>query len=657
MRTILLSLSFAAFLCSEQSVSAQTFTEWQDPQVNQINRLPMHTTFQSDCNKVSLHGNWKFYYQEDATAPLKDFYSSAVDDSKWASMPVPGMWELNGFGDPIYVNVGYAWRGRNYNTPPTVPLEHNHVGSYRRTITIPADWKGQQVIAHFGSVTSNIYLYVNGQFAGYSEDSKLATEFDITQFVKPGDNLIAFQTYRWCDGTYLEDQDFFRFCGVARDSYLYARDKKVQLNDLRVKTDLSYDYKSASLSVLLKQQGASAISVNITAPDGSDYISKTFKPKECVTDEQGWLTLTLPCENIKLWSAETPNLYTMQVSLCKGKNVVQTATQKVGFRDVQIRNAQLLFNGKPILIKGADRHELDPYTGYVVSRERMIQDIQEMKKMNINAVRTCHYPDDPLWYDLSDEYGLYVVAEANVESHGMGYGKETLAKNPAYELAHMERNQRNVQSQFNHPSIIVWSLGNEAGFGPNFEKAYTWIKAEDKSRPVQYEQARTNDYTDIFCPMYYDYRGCEAYSKSDKPQDQKPLIQCEYAHAMGNSQGGFKEYWELIRKYPKYQGGFIWDFVDQSIHWKNKDGKDIYAYGGDFNTIDDGGDRNFCDNGLISPDRVWNPHAYEVQYHYQNIWTKPVNIFDGTLLIENENFFKGLDNYQLNWTLLADGDA
>ncbi len=643
----LLTLSLAAALAASTNVSAQTFTEWQNPQVNQINRLPMHTTYDSSCPKVSLEGTWKFNFQESADAPLKDFYSANVDDSKWASMPVPGMWELNGFGDPIYVNIGYAWRGRNWNTPPTVPLEHNHVGSYRRTITIPADWKGKQIIAHFGSVTSNIYLYVNGQFVGYSEDSKLASEFDITKYAQPGQNLIAFQTYRWCDGTYLEDQDFFRFCGVARDCYLFAKDKKVKINDLRVYPNLAEDYKSATLNVKLDQNGASAIQYKLTAPDGKVVAEDQTSPKA--------LGFGIEVQQPKLWSAETPYLYTLELQLLKGKKVVETATQKVGFRDVRIEDGQLLVNGKPILIKGADRHELDPDGGYVVSRERMIQDIREMKKMNINAVRTSHYPNNPLWYDLCDEYGLYLVAEANVESHGMGYGKETLAKNDAYALAHMERNQRNIQAQFNHPSIIIWSMGNEAGFGPNFEAVYRWIKAEDLTRPVQYEQAGTNDFTDIFCPMYYGYEGCERYSESQKPQDQKPLIQCEYAHAMGNSQGGFKEYWDLIRKYPKYQGGFIWDFVDQSIHWKNKDGKEIYAYGGDFNDIDYKGDRNFCDNGLISPDRVWNPHAYEVQYYYQNIWTEPIDLNKGEILIKNENFFRDLSNYQLNWTLLADG--
>ena len=328
---------------------------------------------------------------------------------------------------------------------------------------------------------------------------------------------------------------------------------------------------------------------------------------------------------------------------------------KVGFRKIELKNAQILVNGQPVLFKGADRHEMDPDGGYVVSRERMIQDIQIMKQFNINAVRTCHYPDDNFWYELCDKYGIYVVAEANIESHGMGYGDKTLAKEPTYKKAHMERNQRNVQRGFNHPSIIFWSLGNEAGYGPNFEAAYDWIKAEDPSRAVQYEQARIEGKTDIYCPMYANYKWCEEYSKDDKYQ--KPLIQCEYAHAMGNSQGGFKEYWDLIRKYPKYQGGFIWDFVDQSIRWTGKNGKMIYAYAGDFNRMDDSGDKNFCNNGLISPDRKPNPHAYEVQYFYQNIWTTPGDLAKGEIKVYNENFFRDLSAYALEWEVLKDGKA
>ncbi|MCF0203183.1 MAG: DUF4981 domain-containing protein [Bacteroidaceae bacterium] len=646
-------LFFASCLVlGTMAASAQSYKEWCDASVNEINRLPMHTTYESSCPKLSLDGKWKFLWVENADQRPADFYKTDLNDSAWKEMPVPGMWELNGFGDPMYINVGYGWRNHFENNPPMVPTVKNHVGSYRREIDVPADWKGKQVIAYFGSVGSNMYLYVNGQFVGYTEDNKLAAEFDVTKYVRPGKNLFAMQCFRWCDGSYLEDQDYFRFTGIGRSCYLYAKDSKVQIKDMRVEASLDNDYKNGTLKVMLTQQGGNEVTAELLDQQGKAVASVTKKAEAGKAQ-----TIDINAGVVKKWNAETPNLYTLKLSLKKGGKTVETATQKVGFRKVEIKNAQLLVNGEPILIKGTDRHELDPDGGYVVSRERMVEDIKIMKQMNINAVRTSHYPNSPLWYDLCDEYGIYVVAEANVESHGMGYRETTLAKNPDYELAHMQRNQRNVQCNYNHPSIIIWSLGNEAGMGVNFENCYKWIKAEDKTRPVQYEQAGKQEFTDIYCPMYAGYEECERYSLSNSLQDQKPLIQCEYAHAMGNSQGGFKEYWELIRKYPKYQGGFIWDFVDQSIHWKNKKGDEIYAYAGDFNNYDSPDDQNFCDNGLISPDRKLNPHAYEVQYYYQNVWTTPVDMSKGTVEVYNENFFRTLDNVTMQWQLVADGDV
>ncbi len=369
--------------------------------------------------------------------------------------------------------------------------------------------------------------------------------------------------------------------------------------------------------------------------------------------QKGSSKVVFNVSNPQKWSAESPYLYRLYATLKdKAGKTVEVITQQVGFRKVEIKNAQLLVNGQPVLIKGANRHELDPNTGYAVSRERMEQDVRIMKELNINAVRTCHYPDDNYWYYLCDKYGLYMVAEANVESHGMGYGESTLAKNKSYALAHMQRNQRNIQRNFNHPSIIVWSMGNEAGMGPNFDACYNWIKTEDPSRPVQYEQAGKGQSTDIYCPMYLGVEDSEKYAKSNPS---KPLIQCEYAHAMGNSQGGFKEYWDVYRANPAAQGGFIWDFVDQSLHKKNKDGIDIYAYAGDFNKYDDREFQNFCNNGLISPDRKYNPHAYEVKYYYQNIWTSAVDLKKGIVSVYNENFFRALDNQYMEWQVIADG--
>jgi len=636
------------------SMEAQSFQEWKDPKINEVNRAPMHANYfayesadaakkgvkENSANFMSLNGSWKFFWVKDADARPTDFWKTGFDDKGWNDIPVPGVWELHGYGDPIYVNLGYAWRNQFENNPPYVPNEENHVGSYRREITVPVSWKGKDIIAHFGSVTSNMYLWVNGKYVGYSEDSKLEAEFNLTPYLKPGQkNLIAFQVFRWCDGTYLEDQDFFRYSGVGRDCYLYARDKK-RIEDIRVTPDLDANYQNGSLNVNLNLKGSGK--VNLILEDASG--------KEVATTQTTKGTATLEVENPHKWTAETPYLYTLYASL-EGSNEVIPV--KVGFRKVELKNAQVLVNGQPILIKGANRHELDPDGGYVISKERMIQDIQVMKQFNLNAVRTCHYPDNNFWYELCDQYGIYVVAEANIESHGMGYGEETLAKREDYALAHMERNQRNVQRGFNHPSVIIWSLGNEAGYGPNFEAAYDWIKTEDPSRLVQYEQTGKTGKTDIYCPMYLGYDRCEEYSKDE--QYQKPLIQCEYAHAMGNSEGGFKEYWDIIRQYPKYQGGFIWDFVDQSIRWTGKNGKMIYAYGGDFNRFD-ASDVNFCDNGLISPDRVPNPHMYEVGYFYQNIWTNPVDIKKGEISIFNEYFFRDLSAYYLEWQVLKGGE-
>ena len=635
------------------TLGAQTFQEWKDPRINAVNRAPMHANYfayesddvakkgikENSSNFMSLNGVWKFNWVKDADSRPTDFWKTGFNDKGWDDIPVPGVWELHGYGDPIYVNIGYAWRNQFENNPPFVPTENNHVGSYRKEIMVPASWKGKDIIAHFGSVTSNLYLWVNGKYVGYSEDSKLEAEFNLTPYLKPGQkNLIAFQVFRWCDGTYLEDQDFFRYSGVGRDCYLYARNKK-RIEDIRVTPDLDGEYKNGSLNIALNLKGSGK--VNLTLKDAFG--------KEVVNTQATKGNAIIEVENPHKWTAETPYLYTLYASL-EGSNEVIPV--KVGFRKVEMKNAQLLVNGQPVLIKGVNRHELDPDGGYVISKERMIQDIQVMKQFNLNAVRTCHYPDNNFWYELCDQYGIYVVAEANIESHGMGYGEETLAKREDYALAHMERNQRNVQRSFNHPSVIIWSLGNEAGYGPNFEAAYDWIKAEDPSRLVQYEQAGKSGKTDVYCPMYLGYNRCEEYSKDE--QYQKPLIQCEYAHAMGNSEGGFKEYWDIIRKYPKYQGGFIWDFVDQSVRWTGKNGKMIYAYGGDFNRFD-ASDQNFCDNGLISPDRVPNPHMYEVGYFYQNIWTSPVDIKKGEVSIFNEYFFRDLSAYYLEWQLLKDG--
>ena len=646
--------TFAVTVCLMMAMgaSAQPAGEpWMDLQVNEINRLPVHTSFVArDVNGatmgrcLSLDGEWKFNWVANLDERPTDFYRTDLDDSDWAVMPVPGMWELNGYGDPVYVNMGFPWSGNWENDPPRVPVQDNHVGTYRRHITLPADWHGKQVIAHFGSVTSNINLWVNGQFAGYAEDSKTVAEFDITPYLKAGDNLLAFQVMRWCDGTYCEDQDFWRLSGVARSSYLYYRDKNYHIDDLRVTATLTDDIKDGILTINPTITGKGTMSYRLER--GCQEVIMI------PAGENRWI---IP--NVDQWTAETPNLYSLVATFTPADKKAKTEEVhiNIGFRRLEIKNGQLLVNGKAIYIKGANRHEMDPDGGYVVSRERMITDIKEMKHMNINAVRTCHYSDDPQWYDLCDEYGLYVIAEANMEGHGFYYDPKTAPTyQPIFAKQILERNQHNVSVQFNHPSVIVWSLGNETCDGPNFTAARDWIRATDPSRPIHWERALGGENTDLMCPMYASPEWCERYAS--KPESTKPLILCEYNHAMGNSGGGLMEYWDAVRRLPKFQGGFVWDFVDQGLRIKTEDGKEYYSYGGDYNTHDPS-DNNFNCNGLVSPDRVWNPHAYETAYYYQNVWAEDVNARLGDIAVRNEFFFRDLSNVKMRWQLLVDGES
>jgi len=636
---------------------------WLDPNVNSENEKPDVADYfayenadkavkgeKSQSSRfMSIEGKWKFNFVKNAYDKPVGFEAVGFDDSKWVDFPVPGLFEMNGYGDRIYTNVSYPWNNEYPINPPYVGERDNYVGSYRQSFTVPAGWKGDRVYIHVGSATSNLWVWVNGKYVGYSEDSKMEAEFDITDYVKFGEkNLIAFQIMRWCDASYIEDQDFWRFTGIAREVYLYAR-PQAHLDDFRIVTDLDANYKDATLffdATFADAQGK-LLGVELKDANGKAVWSKTL----AINNNEA--NVSFPVKNPYKWTAETPYLYTLYMTLREQDgSVIEVIPQKVGFRKVEIRNRQLLVNGQPILIKGADRHEMDPYGGYVVPLERMIQDIQIMKQMNINAVRTSHYPDDPRWYDLCDEYGIYLVAEANVEGHGMMYGPSPLARNPEYEQAHLERNKSNVITYKNHPSIIVWSMGNEDGDGQNFVTCYKWIKEYDKTRPVQYEGATGSpDHCDIHCPMYADYGAMERHEKGNDP---RPMIECEYAHAMGNSEGGFKEYWDIIRANRSVQGGFIWDFVDQAVYGKNADGKEIFMYGGD-----DGrypvSDQNFNCNGLIAPDRRWNPHAYEVRYFYQNIWVTPVDIRKGQIEIYNENFYTDLSAYRMESFVLVNG--
>ena len=649
-----LALLGSMVLYGHGEVRAQDASRWHNVDVNQQNRAPRRAAFfafenqdkaqafekKNSANYLSMEGTWKFNFVKDYNKRPAIFFAANFDDSQWKDFPVPGLFELNGYGDATYKNIGYAWATQFDPNPPYISELNNYTGSYRRTFDLPKDWKGKDVYFHVGSATSNLTLWVNGKYVGYSEDSKVAAEFNISKYLKPGKNLIAMQVMRWCDGSYFEDQDFWRFTGIAREVYLYAR-PKVHAADIRLDAGLENQYRDGVLNYQVALKGGKA-NVTLTLCD------KDGKKIAEASGVQG--TIKVPA--VKAWTAETPYLYKAFITLKNKQGVSEVIPQKIGFRNVEIKNAQLLVNGKPVLIKGANRHEMDPDGGYVVSVERMIQDIKIMKQLNINAVRTCHYPDDPRWYDLCDEYGIYVTAEANLESHGMGYGEKSLAKFPEYLQTHIERNEGNVKTFINHPSIIVWSLGNEGGYGINFEKAYDWVKAYDQTRPVQYERGGYDSKTDIHCPMYIDYEESEKYCKSDGV---KPYIQCEYAHAMGNSEGGFKEYWDLIRKYPKYQGGYIWDFVDQGLRDKSPiTGKEIFTYGGDYGRYP-ASDYNFNCNGIIAPDRRLNPHAYEIQYWHQNVWIKDLDAVNGAFNIYNENFFKNIDDLHLTATIYANG--
>ena len=640
---------------ANQAQAAQTDPDWQNTSVVERNRLPMRATFHTDDPLMSLHGLWKFKWYETPDDRSTTFFQPQTDDSDWGEMPVPGIWEVNGYGDPLYVNIGYCWKGQFENNPPYVPVEKNYVGQYRNSFTVPADWNGKQLILHIGSATSNIRVWINGKEVGYSQDSKLGARFDVTRFVKLGEeNLFAFEIFRWCDGTYLEDQDFWKLAGIARETYLTAREKE-HIEDINVNADAE-----GNLSwKVLATKGIKEVIFKIPSLGYSLVLNKPSAVKDGLKVFEGAERF----DNVMLWSAETPNLYDVEVIATDGKKSCGTANLTTGFRTVKIEGKLLYVNGKPILIKGVNRHEMNPYGAYVISKEDMLRDIRIMKELNINTVRTCHYPDDPYWYELCDKYGLYVIGEADNEAHGLGYGEGTIAKNPLYNKEITNRVERMMRRDRNHPSIIVWSLGNEAGNGQNFFDAYDFAKAFDPTRPVQYEQgqggANRDRNSDIFCPMYIRYANAEKYIKND--QD-RPFIMCEYAHAMGNSMGGFKEYWDLIRKYPTFQGGCIWDFVDQALYKPadaEKYGTDhVFAFGGDYNS-EDPSDASFNNNGLIAPDRTWHRHAYEVRYQHRSIlaWASPEEAAKGRVHIFNEYFFIPLDRFSLDWELVRNGVA
>ena len=644
--------------------------DWENQKILGRNKENPHATIKSFPNielalkgerfespfYKSLNGLWKFHWVPKPADRPKDFFKTNYDVSDWDDIVVPSNWQLEGYGVPIYVNIPYAFGKPN---PPYIPHDNNPVGSYKRKFTLPQSWKGRQVFIHFDGVESAFYIWVNGKKVGYSQGSRTPAEFNITKYLKDGENDLAVEVYRYSDGSYLECQDFWRLSGIFRNVYLFSTAPQ-HIFDYRVITDLDKHYKDANLKVEVQVRNFASktktcqIEVELLDAQNKPIMEKLKKSLK--VKGKGKLNSVIFNQFVKnplKWSAEAPNLYTLLLTLKdeKGK-ILEVVPAKVGFREVEIKNGQLLVNGVPILIKGVDRHEHDPDLGHTTTIESMIRDIRLMKQHNINTVRTSHYPDVPEWYDLCDIFGIYLIDEANIESHGMGYKPDrTLGNNPEWMEAHLDRTRRMVERDKNHPSVIIWSLGNEAGDGVNFVATYNWIKKHDRTRPVQYERAELKPHTDIYCPMYARVHQIIKYAESNP---ERPLILCEYAHAMGNSVGNLFKYWDAIEKYPALQGGCIWDWVDQGIRRKTPDGKEYFAYGGDFGPPGTPSDDNFCMNGLVAADRTPHPSLYEVKKIYQYIKIKPVNLDEGKIRIENHYAFIPLDFVQGFWTLKAD---
>lgn len=662
--------------------------ELENTRITGINNLPPHASailldevkanaalYQSSRYKL-LNGNWKFHWSNSPKERPLDFFRDDFDVSQWKELPVPANWQMHGYDYPIYTNIQYPFHadvpvteGAAMETsdigkypsrpfPPYIPKQFNPVGSYKHSFTIPDEWQGKRIVLHFGGVNSAAFYWLNGVELGYSEDSKTPVEFDITDKIRSGENTLAVEVYRWCDGSYLEDQDFFRLSGIERDVYLYAT-PAVYIADYFVQTDLADNYVNALLNVSVDISNtksglkAGPYTLEMLVHDKNGKTIATTRKKVSLNQKaSAKVTFKESISNPLKWTAETPELYKLTLVL-KGDKEQHILTSKIGFREVEIISGKLCINGKPIYLKGVNRHEHDEKTGHVISEASMIKDIELLRQYNINAVRTSHYPNHPRWYELCDEYGLYVIDEANIESHGMGYDADkTLANKPEWLEAHMDRTKRMVERDKNHPSIIIWSLGNEAGNGSNFYATYDWIKKRDVTRPVQYEGARLERNTDIFCPMYMKASGMEDYARKYKD---RPLIQCEYAHAMGNSVGNLQDYWNLIEKYPMLQGAFIWDWVDQGLAQYNAEGKKYWAYGGDFGPANVPSDNNFCSNGLVSPDRRPHPTLFEVNKVHQSIKFKAVDVTKGIYEITNGYVFTTLSKFDFIYRIEEDG--
>ncbi|HKJ68642.1 MAG TPA: glycoside hydrolase family 2 TIM barrel-domain containing protein, partial [bacterium] len=669
-RVIITAIISIAFGIVAGQPGLSQVNDWENPEMIGQNKLEPHTYSVSYPDRAmalqgrrdaspfyqSLNGQWKFHWSPTPAERPVNFYQVAYDVRAWDEIRVPSNWELEGYGIPIYVNIQYPFGAGN---PPYIPHDNNPVGSYRRTFTIPASWAEQPVILHFDGVQSAFYVWVNGEKAGFSKGSRTPAEFDITPYLQDGENFLAVEVYRWSDGSYLEDQDMWRLSGIFRDVYLFSP-RQATMWDFWVRTTLDEDYRDAEFraDVTIRNFAGDSDfegSVEAVLLDAQEHeiFQSVRNDVSVASNGRQEVTFSRNMDNPVKWSAEQPYLYTLLLTLRNtADEVVETIPQQVGFRSVEITGGHLLVNGEYVLLKGVNRHEHHPDYGHYIPTESMIQDIKLMKQHNINAVRTSHYPDTPEWYDLCDNYGLYLVDEANIESHGMGYNPDrTLANKPEWKKAHMDRTRSMVERDKNHPSVIIWSLGNEAGDGENFEATSAWIHDRDPSRPVQYERAEQRPHTDIVCPMYASVERIIQYAESDPD---RPLILCEYAHAMGNSVGNLSKYWNAMKQYPALQGGFIWDWVDQGLRKETENGQDFFAYGGDFGPPEIPSDDNFCMNGLVAADRTPHPGLAEVKYQYQYVETQPVDLQAGEIRIRNTYDFIALDFLQLFWEIRAE---
>ena len=604
-----------------------------------------------------LNGRWRFHFAERPADKPADFYRIDYDDRNWQTIAVPANWERAGYGVAMYTNIKYPFHANSRPTPPELPPQDNPVGSYRHTFDVPAEWQDKQIYLRFGAVSSAFFLWVNGQFVGMSKDSKTPADFEVTRFLRPGANQLAVEVYRWSDGSYLEDQDFWRLSGITRDVYLYAR-PRVHIRDFFVRAGLTPDYTDGRLRVDVALQGSGARSVVLKLYDVAGP-RVLLERRASATDS---LHFEETVKHARQWSAERPNLYTITLTLLDANGAtIEAVGNRIGFRTSEVKNGAFLVNGKRILIKGVNMHEHHPVNAHVLDEAMMRRDLTLMKQFNVNAIRFSHYPEPERLYELADEYGLYIIDEADIESHGMGYQKDvTLGDKPEWLAAHLDRTQRMLERDKIHPSIIIWSLGNEGGDGRNFLATYRWLKARDGTRPVQYERegSQTNAperHSDLYVPMYARVRSLVTYATSTRPQDDRPLIMCEYAHAMGNSTGNLAEYWDAIRKYPKLQGGLIWDWVDQGLQETAWDGTKYWSYGGDYGPPGVPSDANFNDNGLVFPDRVPHPALWEVKKVYQYVHFEPVDLRAGTVRMQNEYDFTDLADFEVHWQVSADG--